>query len=142
MASYWDTSCVVKLYCRESDSEVFLEALANEAEPLRSSSLLEAELFFALQQKWARGETGTRSPESLFEEFLDDVERGRIHLYPVGSDVIEESRRVAQVCFNHQPSIPLRTLDGLHLATARLAHCDRIFSTDLRMKSAAALLGF
>lgn len=142
MASYWDTSCVVKLYCRESDSDLFLEALANETEPLRSSSLLEAELFFALQQKWARGETGSRSPESLFEEFLEDVERGRILLYPLGGDVIEDSRRVARICFNHQPSVPLRTLAGLHLATARLALCERVLSTDLRMKNAAALLGF
>lgn len=142
MASYWDTSCVLKLYCRESDSEVFLEALANETEPLRSSSLLEAELFFAFQQKWARGETGSRSPESLFQDFLEDVEGGRIQLYPMGSDVIAESRRVAQACFNRHPALLLRTLDGLHLATARLARCDRVFTTDLRMKTAAALLGF
>jgi len=141
MAIYWDTSCVVKLYCRESDSDSYLEALASEAEPLRSSGLLEAELFFAFQKKWARGETGSKTPEDLFEHFLDDVDLGRILLYPLGRDVIKESRKVAQACFASEPIVPLRTLDGLHLATARLAKCERVFSTDARMKQAAVILG-
>jgi len=142
MATYWDTSCVVKLYCRESDSEWYLEALAAEAEPLRSSRLLEAELFFAFQMKWARGETGSESPEDLFGHFLEDVEHGRFLLFPLGRDVIDESRKVARTCFASQPTVPLRTLDALHLATARIAKCGRVFSTDVRMRKAAAVLGF
>jgi predicted nucleic acid-binding protein len=141
MAGYWDTSCVIKLYCRESDSDTFLDKVASAGEPLKSSSLVEAELFFALQQKWLRQETSGATPEDLFGKFLSDVRLGRIHLLPVGADVIEESREVARLCLAAQPVRLLRTLDGLHLATARLLSCDRVVTTDDRMKAAATLLG-
>jgi predicted nucleic acid-binding protein len=141
MADYWDTSCVIKLYCRESDSDTFLDKIAAAGEPVKSSSLVEAELFFAFQQKWLRQETSGVTPESLFERFLSDVQLGRIQLFPLGADVIEESRTVAHLCFTAMPVRPLRTLDGLHLATARLLACNRVITTDDRMKAAATLLG-
>lgn len=141
MAYYWDTSCVVKLYCRESDSDFYLDLIETAAEPVRSSTLLEAELFFAFHQKWMRGETGPESPEELFGRFLEDVARVRILLYPFGRDVIEESRKVAGICYASEPTVSLRTLDGLHLATARLANCDRVLTTDSRMRTGASLLG-
>jgi predicted nucleic acid-binding protein len=142
MADYWDTSCVIKLYCKEEDSDRYLDEVAGATEPLKSSALLEAELYFALQQKWLRKETEGAAPEDLFEKFLSDVRYGRIQLFPLGTDVIEESRNVARICFDAQPAVSLRTLDGLHLATARLLNCGRIFTTDERMKSAAKLIGF
>ncbi|HQZ27272.1 MAG TPA: type II toxin-antitoxin system VapC family toxin [Verrucomicrobiales bacterium] len=141
MAVYWDTSCVIKLYCRESDSEQYLAEIASATEALKSSSLLEAELYFAFQQKWLRQETNGKTPDRLFEEFQSDVNFGRIQLFPVGSDVIKESREVARLCFDVRPVKMLRTLDGLHLATARLLACERVLTADDRMKAVAGVLG-
>jgi predicted nucleic acid-binding protein len=141
MADYWDTSCVIKLYCRESDSNRYLDEVAAATEPLKSSTLLEAELYYAFQQKCLRRETDGATPDDLFEKFLSDVRCGRIQLFPLGADVIDESRNVARICFASQPVVSLRTLDGLHLATARLLNCGRIFTTDDRMTSAAKVVG-
>lgn len=45
-------------------------------------------------------------------------------------------------CYQQTPPIPLRTLDALHLATARVAGETEIVATDKRMRDAAKLLGF
>lgn len=142
MAAYWDTSCVLKLYCREPDSDYFLHALATEAEPVRSSILLEAEIHSAFQQKFVRGETGGQNADDLFDKFKGDVQAGLIRLYPLGSDVIQESTRLVKQCHAASPRIPIRTLDALHLATARLSGCERLVTTDHRMQAAASLFGF
>jgi predicted nucleic acid-binding protein len=142
MADYWDTSCILKLYCRESDSPDHLRLLAASRSPPRSSVLLETELFYAFLRKERQDETGGLSAVRLFKAFRADVEKGRMILLPLGNDVYEESRRIARLCHAHHPPVMLRSLDGLHLATARLSGCDQVFTTDARMKAAAVLLGF
>lgn len=141
MRPYWDTSCVLKLYCPEADSPKYLARVALESEPLVSSVLLISELLFAFLQKELRGEIGQGTAGALYDALLEDVEQGRFTLIPLGDDVRKESRRVAEFCYRANPPIPLRTLDGLHLASARLAHCKEILSTDVRLQAAAALPG-
>jgi predicted nucleic acid-binding protein len=59
---------------------------------------------------------------------------------PVGQNVLEGAIEVAKACLDRTPPIPLRTLDGIHLATARLMRVSRIVTTDDRMRAAAILL--
>lgn len=47
MLAYWDTCCLLKLYCRESDSPRFQELLIKAGDPPATSSLTRSELFFA-----------------------------------------------------------------------------------------------
>lgn len=140
MATYWDTSCLLKLYCRESDSDAYVREISTARLPPRASVMVRVELHHAFQQKAARDETGGRSPDQLFDDFHADVERGRIQLLPFGDDVATEARNIARQCYAGSPPILLRSLDGIHLATAMLAGCHLILSTDKRMNAAAALL--
>jgi predicted nucleic acid-binding protein len=139
--TYWDTSCVLKLYVSEVDSKRWQELAMAEQEPLLCSSLLLAELAFALAAKDARGDLVAGGASALRALFHDDVEKGRFRLIPCGSDVLEEAARIAELCYAASPRIPLRTLDGLHLATACLLHCRDLVTTDRRMRDAARLLG-
>jgi len=141
MSLYWDTSCVLKLYCREADSPRYLEHAAKSQSPLISSALLSAELIFAFHQKEFRGELRPGDGDRLYDRYLSDVARGRFLLLPVGDDVRDEARTIAAACFSSAPVIPLRTLDGLHLASARLSGCRRILTTDDRMSKAAQRIG-
>ena len=141
MDVYWDTSCVLKLYCSEMDSRKYLRRVERAAAPLVSSILAASELVYAFHQKEARREIGTGSAEALYEKFLSDLKIGRFLLLPLGEDVRGEARQIARICYDSQPAVPLRTLDGLHLATACLAGCREILTTDLRMQNAAPLLG-
>ncbi len=141
MGSYWDTSCVLKLYCLESDSSYFLDALIDTETLPHVSELLETELFYALRQKEIRQETRGTSGQSLFELFRADVDRGRFVILPMGADVFGQAREIADQCYSTDSPIFLRTLDGLQLASARLSGCQTIYCTDARMRAAANLLG-
>lgn len=142
MRVYWDTCCLLKLYCRESDSSHFQEFLAKADDPPVTSSFTRSELFFAFQQKQMRGELGESiGADNCYRDLENDLEAGRIHLIPFGEDVEAEARRIAKLCYQNDPPIALRTLDGLHLATASLIHAQKIVSTDLRMNAAAKLIG-
>ena len=140
-ATYWDTSCVLKLYCREKDSAEYLQRVRVSTQPLCSSVLLASELIFALWQKETRKEIKSSAAKVLYGKFLDDLAAGRFWLLPLGDDVREEARRIAAICYGATPPVPLRTLDGLHLASASVAGCREILSTDARVKSAVSILG-
>jgi predicted nucleic acid-binding protein len=132
---------VLKLYCPEADSPKYLERVALAADPIVSSVLVISELLFAFLQKELRGGISQGSAGALYNALLEDVEQGKFTLIPMGEDVRNESRYVAEICYRANPPISLRTLDGLHLASARLARCKEILSTDVRLRAAAALPG-
>lgn len=139
--TYWDTSCLIKLYVAEPDSDAWQDRVAAEASPCLSSGLLYAELAFALQQKELRQEIHAGSARRLFEHFKRHVQQGRFELLPVGTDVLEQSAVVALRCYSAKPVVPLRTADGIHLATAMILGCSRVASTDQRLLSALPILG-
>lgn len=141
MSAYWDTSCLLKLYCREQDSAACLARAAAMTEPIMTSVFTVSEMTFAFYQKEMRGELAAGAPQILLEEFDEDIRRGRLVLLPFGGDVEAAARRMAAVCYSKAPVIALRTLDGLHLATAQLAGCREVLTTDARMRSAAAAVG-
>lgn len=137
MPAYWDTCCLLKLYCRESDSEEYLDRIAQSVDAPTSSTFARTELFYAFQQKAARGETSGMSAETLFQKFEEDVATGHIELAPIGEDVLAEAREIAQLCYQTEPKIFLRSLDGIHLGTARKLKCSELITCDQRMQVAA-----
>jgi predicted nucleic acid-binding protein len=139
--TYWDTSCVVKLYTAELDSAEWEDAAVLAGESLVSSALLRVELAYAFEQKEARGEILRGSTQALLRVFENDIAEGRYQLVPVGSDVLQTACKIAAECYHSQPVVSLRTLDGIHLATAILLKCKRIATADARMQAAAPLLG-
>lgn len=89
-----------------------------------------------------RGELGgSIEADTCYRDLQLDLEAGRIHLIPFGEDVEAEARRIATLCYQNTVPIDLRTLDGLHLATASLMRARKIVSTDARMNAAAKLIG-
>lgn len=137
---YWDTSCVLKLYTPENDSETYLSMADESSEPLVSSEVLDTELFYALRQKEIRGDIGRGWAERLHKKFCADVEKGRLVLLAVGRDVLAQAVGVARRCYAEKPPVLLRTLDGIHLGTALTAGCTAIVTTDRRMRQGADLL--
>lgn len=138
---YWDTSCVIKLYTLESDSGPWQRRAIEADEALVTSGLLRTEMAFALEQKEARGDVTPGGANAILDVFDRDVESGRFGLVPMGVDVLREAATIAQTCYHATPSVPLRTLDGIHLATARLLKCRQIATADARMRAGAGLLG-
>ena len=138
---YWDTACVLKLYTTEPDSAAYLRLAEQSTEPVASSEILGVELAFALHQKELRGELKPGGAERLRQQFMTDVAAGRWLLAPVGTDVLTRAIHIAQKCFHRRPPLSLRTLDGIHLATALVLKARHVVSTDQRLRQTAVLLG-
>lgn len=138
---YWDTSCVVKLYVAEDDSAEYLELAGRSDRALVSSGALQVEMYYALRQKELRGEIRSGGSDPLFRKFRADVGKGRLLLLPFGTDVAEQAVDAARRCHDRGPPVPLRSMDGVHLATALVAGIKYIATADERMRAAADLLG-
>lgn len=140
--SYWDTSTLVKLYAPEPDSTVFENyALSNSAKLVTSRiALYEARATFL--RKETEGILQPGFAQKLYTQLLQDVAAGQLRLVELGADVEREYGQVLGLCYQQAPPIPLRTLDALHLASARVAGETELVATDKRMRDAAKLLGF
>ena len=139
---YWDTSCVLKLYTRESDSDRWERHAGTLDGDFIASALLETEMTCALQRKEQRGEIKRGGAEAILGLFRNDVQAGRFTLCPIGADVLSHAGVLAAQCYRHAEPVNIRTLDALHLATATLLKCRAIATADERMQAAAQLLGF
>lgn len=114
---YWDTSCVVKLYVSEPDSEQWMQLARRQASLLHSSALLETELACAFRVKEQRNEVRAGATKILMDLFHRDVQAGRFRLFPLTAEV---HRRACHLVIENNTNIALRSLDALHLATCLL----------------------
>ena len=140
--TYWDTSCLLKLYTPEEDSERFTTLAEAESGPLHTSVLAETEMAFALARKESLGALRRDGAQHLFNAFRHDVALGRLWLIPLDQGVRDKAAELAQTCLLRTPQLVLRTLDGLHLATAATMRARILHTSDLRLRAAATVLGF
>ena len=138
--AYWDTSTLVKLYAKEPDSALFEAQAMSAAAMALASPLYEARATF--QRKEAEGILQPGAAQKLYSELLQDVGAGEVRLVELGPDVEREYGQVLTLCYQQNPRIPLRTLDALHLASARVAGETELVATDKRMRDAAKALRF
>lgn len=145
--SYWDTSTLVKLYVKEPDSVVFknydleLRTATRSAPPVTCwLTLYEARAVF--HQKESDGSLPTGAAEQLYTELLQDIAAGEIRLIEVAAELEKEYGVVLRSCYQQTPPIRLRTLDAIHLASAKLAGESEFVVTDARLRNAAERLGF
>jgi predicted nucleic acid-binding protein len=138
---YWDTSCILALYLPEAISDQVAKLVSEENEILTSSAILEYEMTFALCAKEARGEVSTGTAPTLLAKFHSDLQRGRFLLAPLGQDVKNRARELAATALQSSPPAFLRTLDGIHLATALQLGSRALITADKRMADAAIMLG-
>lgn len=133
---YIDTSVLVKLYVEEPDSEA-CEAIVAGA-PLVSSRLLRCEFRSALLSKVSRGIISAELMAEVWREFENSVATREIHLVSLDDMVVQDA---ADLLDELGPTVPLRTLDALHLATCLSLEAGSLFTKDVRMRQAAVQLG-
>jgi predicted nucleic acid-binding protein len=139
--SYWDTSCVLALYTPEKISQQTAVLASEEKGALHSSSILEYEMTFAVHAKEVRGEIPRGGARRVLSRFQTDLRNGRFFLLPLGGDIKDSSRDIAAKALIAKPSVFLRTLDGIHLATALALGSAELITADKKLAEAARLLG-
>ncbi len=139
--AYWDTSVVLVLYVPEKISTRVAQLAALEQGPIHSSSILEYEMTFAVHAKEARSEIPRGSSGRVLSRFQSDLQQGRFTLIPLGIDIKTRTREIAARILQAKPPVFLRTLDGIHIATAMEMGFAGLITADKRMAEAALLLG-
>lgn len=128
---------VVKIYTREADSAECEDVVSGHK--IVSSELLYAELWSALQAKERAGiltaEQRLRTWDLFEGHLIDDT----VELLRIDGVIVRDA---AEIMAKVHPSVPLRTLDAVHLATFASVESGPLFSKDKRMVHAARLLGF
>ncbi len=135
MWAYIDTSVMVKRYVRESGRPAAQTLLARHS--LVSSVILLVELYSAFVRRTREGTLATVALPRLFTRVAAD--RLRWTLVGASSEVIDEAHSLVE---RH----PLRTLDAIHVASARVFQQQLqspvlFISTDKRQLAAAAREG-
>jgi predicted nucleic acid-binding protein len=140
-AAYWDTSCVLALYVPEEISSQAANLASIEKGPIHSSAILEFEMTFAVQAKEVRGEIPRGSSGRVLSQFQTDLQQGRFLLVPLGIDIKACTKDIAARTLKAEPPVFLRTLDGIHIATALELGASELITADKKMADAATLLG-
>ncbi|MGH8101980.1 MAG: type II toxin-antitoxin system VapC family toxin [Chthoniobacterales bacterium] len=139
--AFWDTSALIKLYVPERDSDRLREVMRTSASLPTISQFSLAEMFRALWAKEFARSIPVNRAEATYLEFREDLEAASIQVIPFGGDVQSEFDRILPLCYRARPVVPIRTLDGLLLASALSSRVSELVSTDSRMRQAATLLG-
>src|SRR5881628_1871390 len=133
---YIDASALAKLYVPEPESEVLDKFFRNRTD-LVISELTLTEVISAVGRRRREGVISARQAGRLRDALFADANSGsfrRIDLAPA-------VHRLAEHILFSTESIPLRTLDALHIALALLGEAKRLVTFDARMADAAALHG-
>lgn len=134
---YLDSCIIVKLLVTEPDSEFFIGSLEGEA--LVTSELSQPEVLSALLARERAGTISAADRGRAWKEFQARVAMEEIRIEPLESRVLRKAALLLERC---HPTVPLRSLDALHLATADLCQDFPLTTTDGRLRDAAVLLGF
>lgn len=140
--SYWDTSALAKLYLAEEDSSVFETKAAPPGAMLLTARVTVWEFRRVALRKEVAGALPTNGAEIIWQELESDIASGWLRIVEPTGEFAQEFDRVMATCYRHSPPVPVRTLDGLHLAAARMAGETELVATDKKLREAAASLGF
>ena len=133
---YIDSSAMAKLYVPETESER-LDHFLRGRHDLMISELSVTEVISAVARRRREGALGAKQANQIRGAVLSDAGSGsfrRLDLTPV-------VHREAERLLLSTESIPLRTLDALHIALADSGGARRVITFDGRMAAAAALHG-
>lgn len=134
---YFDSALIAKFYLNEPGRET-IRALARRAGLVVSSGIALAEISAAFHRKFREGAVDQEVFKALQGQFQQDLSAGLWRFIGPTEALLEEVR----VLFSQlDKSTFLRSLDALHLVTAKAEHFTRIYSNDRHLIVACANIG-
>ena len=133
---YLDSCVIVKLVSHEPDSAAYHGVVAGQS--IVTSELAVAEVRSALLTKERAGRISRPDRLKGWRLFQEKVRDQEIHLLALNRHVIERAGAVIDQC---HPTVALRTLDAIHVATAELHGGEQMCSSDQRVCQASEFIG-
>ncbi len=134
--NYIDTSALLKWYVPENGSDAFSRWITTQ-DDARISLLTRVEVRATLARKERNRELSAADVRRVMKHFLADIDDGLFLVH-----ILVESHWVeAEALLQALADVPLRTLDALHLACARVEQATIFATADVRLAAAARSLG-
>jgi predicted nucleic acid-binding protein len=134
---YFDSALIATFYLNEPDRNL-VRQVARSAGAVVSSGVAVVEVSAAFHRKLREAAIEVRVLRALQGQFAHDLDTGLWRLVGPTEAVLRE----AQAAFTRlDKSIFVRSLDALHLVTARSEKFDRIYSNDRHVLAAARSFG-
>ncbi|MBI4662294.1 MAG: type II toxin-antitoxin system VapC family toxin [Verrucomicrobia bacterium] len=140
MSLYADTSLLVSYYVSDANSAFAQTLIQAASDPLMFTGLHRLELRNALELGIFRQLLTPVEAQAAWNDVQRDIRAGRLLAHPV--NWVPVFRVAAQWAARHSAGIGCRSLDILHVATARKLGATEFLSFDDRQRSLAQLLGF
>lgn len=135
--AYFDSALIAKFYLNEPGREI-VRRMAVKAGIVITSGIAVAEVAAAFHRRLREGSVQVDTFEALQGQFEHDLIRGLWRLIGPTDALIEEVR----LLFHRlDKSVFLRSLDALHLVTARSEGFDRLYSNDAHLLHACRKVG-
>jgi len=134
---YFDSALIAKFYLNEPGREA-IRNLAKNAGIVVTSGIAVAEISAAFHRKFREGAVDRDVFDALHGQFRHDLTNGLWRLIGPTEALLEQVRTFF---VRLDRSVFLRSLDALHLITAKAEHFDRIYSNDRHLLSATASIG-
>lgn len=145
MTDYPDTSFLCAIY-REQDNSMEADAYRDRmSEPLRVSTLLEFEFRQSIRlQVWLHSQDKKKGysqteADQMLADWESDIAAGHIEIIPTDADAV--LRMAEHLSEKHTSLTGNRTLDILHIATAKHLSAKTFLSFDGRQKKLAKAAG-
>jgi predicted nucleic acid-binding protein len=132
---YLDTCVIVKLVSHELDSAAYHAVVLGK--PIVTSELAITEVRSALLMKERAGRISRAHRNAGWRLFQQKVRDHEFELLPLNRQVVERASGILEQC---HPTVGLRTLDAIHVATAELHGGEEMCSSDQRVREACEFL--
>ena len=136
-AIYFDSALIAKFYLNEPGRGV-IRALAKKVGVVVTSGIAVAEISAAFHRKFREGAVDHNVFKALQGQFQHDLKNGLWRLIGPTEALLEE---VHALFSRLDESVFLRSLDALHLVTAKTERFGRIYSNDRHLLNACHKVG-
>jgi predicted nucleic acid-binding protein len=134
---YFDSALLAKFYLNESGRDAVRD-IATKAGIVVTSAVAVAEVSAAFHRKLREGAVELDVFKALHGQFRYDLENGLWRLIAPTEALLEQVRALF---VRLDRSVFLRSLDALHLVTAKAEGFERIYSNDRHVLAASGALG-
>src|SRR5262245_54903945 len=131
-AIYIDSSALAKVYLPEPESEA-LDKFLRGRQNLMISELAITEVISAAARRRKEGLLKPKQANEIRDAILSDARSGSFQRLDLNPSVHREAERLLL----STESVPLRTLDALHISLALSGTATRVVTFDVRMAQAA-----
>ena len=132
--AYFDSALIAKFYLNEPGRDA-VRQLARSAGMVVTSGIAVAEVSAAFHRKFREGAVDKAVFRGLQGQFEHDLEQGLWKLVGPTEMLLQQ---VQALFLRLDRSVFLRSLDAVHLVTAKAEHFERIYSNDRHLLRACA----